>query len=94
MRNWSNYDELIGRLAVPHHAGQAYRALLRAGLDALSAIRAGLRHESAEVRRHCCLFLDHFVTQEAMDDLAAMLDNPDARVRQRLDDEHHVVDSH
>jgi len=81
MRTRSSYDELIGRLAVPHHGGPAYHALLRAGLEALRAVRAGLRHESAEVRRHCCLFLDHFVTQETMDDLAAMLDDPDAGVR-------------
>jgi len=58
---------LVGRLAVPHHAGVAYRASFSAGFDARPAIRDGLRHESAEVRHHCCRFLDHFVTQEVMD---------------------------
>lgn len=76
-----NYEAFIGKLAIPHHASVARRALLGAGLDALPAVRAGLRHVSAEVRHHCCLFLDHFVTQEAMGDLVAMLDDPDARVR-------------
>jgi hypothetical protein len=76
-----DYKALVGKLAVPHHAGPAYRALLSAGFDALPAVRDGLRHESAEVRHHCCLFLDHFITQEVMDDLVAMLDDPDARVR-------------
>ena len=68
-------------MAVPHRAGPAFHALLRAGVDALSAVRQGLRHDSAEVRRRCCLFLDHFVTQELMDDLVAMLGDPDAGVR-------------
>jgi hypothetical protein len=72
---------LIDKLAVPHHAGPAFRALLSYGSGALPAVREGLRHESADVRYHCCRFLDHFVTQEAMDDLVAMLDDPDARVR-------------
>jgi hypothetical protein len=77
----SEYETLVGKLALPHHAGPAFRALLNAGLDALPAIRQGLRHESVEVRRRCCLFLDHLVTQEAMDDLVAMLDDLDAGVR-------------
>ena len=76
-----NYKALVVKLAIRHHAGPAYRALLAAGFDALPAIREGLRNESADVRRHCCLVLDHFATQEAMDDLVALLDDPDARVR-------------
>ncbi len=81
MSNDGSYAVLVGKLAVPHHAGPAYRALLGAGFDALPAVREGLRHESAEVRQHCCRFLDHFVTQELMDDVVAMLDDADARVR-------------
>jgi len=75
------YKSLIGKLGIPHHAGGAYRALVSAGLDALPAVREGLRHENADVRHRCCLFLDHFITQDAMDDLVAMLGDPDARVR-------------
>lgn len=77
----SKYITLVGKLALPHHAGLAFRALLNAGLDALPAIRQGLRHESAEVRRRCCLFLDPFVTQDALVDVVAMLDDLDAGVR-------------
>src|SRR5262245_11798256 len=76
-----DYEVFIGRLAIPHHASPAYRVLLSAGLDALPAIREGLSQKSAEVRYRCCLFLDHFVTREAMDDLVTMLDDPDPRVR-------------
>jgi hypothetical protein len=75
------YKALVDKMAVRHHAGPAFHALLRSGADALSAIRQGLRHESAEVRRRCCLFLDHFVTRELMDDLVAMLSDPDPGVR-------------
>ena len=45
------------------------------------AVRGGPRHENADVRHRRCLFLDHFITQEAMDDLLAVLSDPDARVR-------------
>jgi hypothetical protein len=58
----NDFKALVGKLAVPHHAGPTFRALLNAGFDALPAIRHGLRHESPEVRRRCCSFLDHFVT--------------------------------
>jgi hypothetical protein len=66
----ADYKPCIERLAVPHHAGPPYRALLGAGFDALPAIREDLHHENAEVRHRCRLFLDHFVTQEVMDDYA------------------------
>jgi hypothetical protein len=72
---------LVGRLAIPHHAGAAYRTLLSCGLAALPAVREGLRHENADVRHRCCQFLDRFMTPEVMDDLVAMLDDPDNRVR-------------
>jgi hypothetical protein len=77
----SEYKTLVGKLALRQYAGPAFRALLNAGLDALPTVRQGLRHESAEVRRRCCLFLDHFVTEETMGDLVTMLDDLDARVR-------------
>lgn len=75
------YTSLIGKLAIPHHAGAAYQTLLSCGLDALPAIRQGLRHQNADVRAHCCRFLDQFLAPELMDDLVTMLDDPDHRVR-------------
>jgi hypothetical protein len=73
--------ELVRKLAIPHHARSAHRALLRNGLAALPAVQEGLRHDSADVRPWCCQFLDHFLVPEAMNDLIAMLDDPDSRVR-------------
>ena len=75
------WRELVRKLAIPHHAPGAHRALLRNGLAALPAVREGLRHDSADVRYWCCQFLDHFLVPEAMNDLIAMLDDPDSRVR-------------
>lgn len=72
---------LVSKLAIPHHARGSYRALLRCGLDALPAVREGLQHDNADVRYWCCQFLDHFLMPEVMDDLLAMLDDPDNRVR-------------
>ena len=71
----------MSKLAIPHHARGAHRALLGRGLDALPAVREGLHHHSADVRFWCCQFLDHFLVPEVMDDLIAMLDDPDSRVR-------------
>lgn len=75
------YDALVAKLAVPHYAKGAHRALLSRGLDALPAVREGLAHQSADVRYWCCQFLDHFLTSEVMDDLVAMLNDTDHRVR-------------
>jgi HEAT repeat protein len=73
--------ELINRLGVPHRAPDAYRALFRLGFAAVPAARAGLRHDNAAVRYHCCALLDHFLVPEALPDLIAMLRDPDPQVR-------------
>ena len=73
--------ELVEQLGVPHRAGAAYRGLLSRGRDALPAVRDGLRHGSADVRYHCCRFLDRFLEPETMGDLIAMLGDADHRVR-------------
>jgi HEAT repeat protein len=75
------YTDLVSKLAIAHHARAAYRALRDCGLDALPAIRQGLRHRSPDVRYWCCQYLDHFLVPDAMDELVAMLDDPDNRVR-------------
>jgi HEAT repeat protein len=76
-----DYRALVDKLALPHHAGAAYRALLAAGPAALPTIRDGLRHASGDARLRCCQFFDQFLIPEVMDDLLALLDDPDARVR-------------
>jgi HEAT repeat protein len=75
------YKALVSKLAIPYRARAAYRELLSCGLDALPAVREGLQHRNADVRYRCCQFLDHFLTPKVVDDLVAMLDDPDHRVR-------------
>jgi hypothetical protein len=72
---------LVEQLGVPHRAGAAYRGLLSRGRDALPAVRDGLRHGSADVRYHCCRFLDRFLEPETLNALIAMLGDTDHRVR-------------
>jgi len=74
-------SDLIAKLAVPHHARAAFRALLELGPAALPAARSGLSHPSAAVRYWCCRYLDHFVASEAVDALFEMVDDPDPDVR-------------
>jgi len=72
---------LLEKLALPHHAGAAYRALLATGPAALPTIRDGLRHGNGDVRLRCCQFFDQFLSPEVMEDLLALLHDPDERVR-------------
>ena len=75
------YKALVSKLPFPHHVSGAYQALLNCGLGALPAVQTGSRHKSADVRYRCCQFLDHYLMPEIIDDLVAMLDDPDHRVR-------------
>ncbi|GAA2483099.1 HEAT repeat domain-containing protein [Streptomyces longisporus] len=59
----------------------AFRELLRRGAEAVPDIRRGLRHPLPRVREECCRLLDQLLVPEALDELTAMLDDPDARVR-------------
>ncbi|MBG7704489.1 HEAT repeat domain-containing protein [Streptomyces sp. MC1] len=74
-------EALVSSLGDPQRAVAAYHELLRRAEGALSAIRTGLRHENPAVREGCCRLLDHLVDTDSMDDLVAMADDPDARVR-------------
>ncbi|GAA3020347.1 hypothetical protein GCM10010519_56950 [Streptomyces lactacystinicus] len=74
-------EALVSCLGDPQRTVAAYRELLRRGQDVLGAVRAGLSHENAAVREGCCRLLDHLVDTESMDQLVAMADDPDARVR-------------
>lgn len=73
--------DLIEVLAVPYRAPAAYKALLQLGSRALPAVRAGLRHGNADVRFHCCRFLDRYLRPDTLADLLAMLADSDERVR-------------
>ncbi|MER5432359.1 HEAT repeat domain-containing protein [Streptomyces sp. NPDC002588] len=74
-------EALVSCLGDPQRAVAAYHELLRRGEGALSAIRAGLHHDDPSVREGCCRLLDHLVDTDSMDELIAMTDDPDARVR-------------
>jgi len=71
----------VETFAVPHRARETFWRLLAAGSVALPAVRAGLHHVNAGVRSWCCRLLDHFVDGDGMDELVAMLDDPDPQVR-------------
>lgn len=60
---------------------QAFRELMRRGPAAVPDIRRGLTHSLPKVREECCRLLDRLLVPGAVDDLTAMLDAPDARVR-------------
>jgi hypothetical protein len=60
------YYELIEVLAVPYRAPGAYKALLDLGMEALPAVRVGLRHDNPDVRFHCCRFLDRYLLPETL----------------------------
>jgi len=72
---------LVELLAVPHRATTAYGALMNLGSHALPAVRVGLRNGSADVRFHCCRFLDRFLDPDTLADLLSMLEDSDERVR-------------
>ncbi|MEU7061506.1 HEAT repeat domain-containing protein [Streptomyces sp. NPDC046197] len=74
-------DALVSCLGDPQRAVAAYRVVLRRGEDAVGAVRSGLRHGDPAVREGCCRLLDHLVDSDSMDQLIAMADDPDARVR-------------
>jgi HEAT repeat protein len=74
-------EALVEALGDPQRTTSAYRALLRRGHDAVTAIRDGLQHENPAVREGCCRLLDDLVDTESMNQLVAMADDPDAKVR-------------
>lgn len=77
----ADYHQIIGELAFPHKAPNAYRVLLALGTQALPAVRAGLRHDNPDVRLHCCRFLDRHLSADTLSDLMDMLNDGDERVR-------------
>jgi hypothetical protein len=77
----AKHREIIEDLAFPYKASNAYRALLDLGIQALPAVRAGLRHEDPDVRLHFCRFLDRYLSPDTLSDLMDMLNDGDERVR-------------
>lgn len=71
----------VERLAISHHHREAFWHLVLSGPRALDAVRTGLVHDDALVRKGCAGVLDHLVDDDGWPDLLGALDDPDPSVR-------------
>lgn len=78
-----DFDGWVDLLGTDAMRQRAKRHLLRSGAAALPALRRGLRHEAAIVRRSCAVILDHLVDDASLPDLVAALDDPAPEVLTR-----------
>lgn len=76
----NDFDGWVGQLARSHLRQQAKRHLRLAGPPAVPALRRGLRHPQAIVRRISAGILDQLVDQESVPHLVAALDDEDPAV--------------
>jgi len=74
-------DEVVDALGVPHRSRAAFWRLVALGPAAAAAVRRGLAHDNAAVRRGCCEVLDLQWDDAAGPDVAALLVDPDPDVR-------------
>src|SRR4051812_19616798 len=72
---------LVDALGSERRRPDAFRELLRRGLAAVPALREGTRHAHPPVREKCRKLLDELLLPDAVDEPAARLDGPGARVR-------------
>jgi HEAT repeat protein len=79
----NDFDAWVRQLGVPHARQQAKRHLRASGPAAVPALRRGLRHPKAIVRRLSVGILDQLVDEESVPDLVAALDDDDLTVRAR-----------
>jgi HEAT repeat protein len=79
----TDYNGWVQQLATSGRRQQAKQHLRLAGAPALPAIRRGLRHPQAMVRRMCVSILDQLVDEESLPDLIAALDDEDPEVCRR-----------
>jgi HEAT repeat protein len=75
-----DFDGWVRLLAVDSYRQRARRHLFRSGVATVPALRRGLHHEDATVRRVSAALLDHVVDEAALPDLVAALDDPDPAV--------------
>ncbi|MEU6147949.1 HEAT repeat domain-containing protein [Streptomyces sp. NPDC047081] len=74
-------ESLVDALGSEPRRPDAFRELMRRGPEAVPDIRRGLAHPVPKVREECCRLLDQLLVPEAVDDLIAMVDDPDPGVR-------------
>jgi hypothetical protein len=75
------WDEVVDDLGVAHRSRVALWRLVRSGPAAADAVRRGLTHPNAGVRKGCCEVLDLYWNPDCLDDLVALLDDADGGVR-------------
>lgn len=78
-----DFDGWVAQLAHPSRHKDAKWHLREAGSEALPAIRRGLQHRKAVVRRTCVNLLDALVDEESLPDLVAAVDDEDPAVASR-----------
>jgi len=71
----------VERLADITTRWPAIQALMAAGPAATPALRAGLSHRHASVRRACCVVLDHYLDDAAVPELLANVAHRNRKVR-------------
>jgi SAM-dependent methyltransferase len=78
-----DYDGWVAQLRRSGRRQEAKHVLSAAGSDAVPAIRRGLDHADATVRRLCVNLLDRLVDDASVPDLVTALDDDDVEVRRR-----------
>ena len=79
----NDFDGWVRQLATSYRRQEAKHHLLLSGPPAVPAIRRGLRHPVAMVRRLCVSMLDRLVDEASLPDLVAALDDEDPEVCRR-----------
>ena len=74
-------DELVAEFANGQNRMAAFLALYSRGKEAVPAIRAGLGHSDANIRRWCASLADNFADAELFRALIPLLNDPQAEVR-------------
>jgi HEAT repeat protein len=74
-------DELVAEFANGQNRMAAFLALYSRGKEAVPAIRAGLAHSDANIRRWCASLADNFADAELFRALIPLLNDPKAEVR-------------
>jgi HEAT repeat protein len=78
-----DFDGWVAQLAHSQRRQEAKLFLRQAGAPALPAVRRGMQHPNAMVRRLCASLLDFLADEAAFVDLVAALDDDDPGVLKR-----------
>jgi HEAT repeat protein len=74
-------EELVAEFANGQNRMPAFLILYSRGKEAVPAIRAGLTHSDANIRRWCASLADNFADAELFRALVPLLNDPKAEVR-------------